>query len=122
MVEWWGWRKDMAAVYAAAHVVCLPSYREGLPTVLLEAAACGCALVATNVPGCREVVRDGETGLLVESRDPTALAQALRSVILDSSLRQRISSAAQNRVAAEFSADQVRTSTTQLYGELLGSQ
>ncbi len=122
VVEWWGWRKDMAAVYAAAHVVCLPSYREGLPTVLLEAAACGCALVATNVPGCREVVRDGETGLLVESRDPTALAQALRSVILDSSLRQRISSAAQNRVAAEFSADQVRTSTTQLYGELLGSQ
>jgi glycosyltransferase involved in cell wall biosynthesis len=122
VVEWWGWRKDMAAVYSAAHVVCLPSYREGLPTVLLEAAACGCALVTTNVPGCREVVRDGETGLLVESRDPAALAQALRTVILDSSLRERMSVAAQRRVAGEFSADQVRASTIHLYGELLGSQ
>ena len=122
VVEWWGWRKDMAEVYAAAHVVCLPSYREGLPTVLLEAAACGCALVTTDVPGCREVVRDGETGLMVASRDPMALAQALRTVILDSSLRERMSTAAQIRVAAEFSADRVRTSTTQLYGELLGSQ
>ena len=112
----------MAEVYAAAHVVCLPSYREGLPTVLLEAAACGCALVTTDVPGCREVVRDGETGLMVASRDPMALAQALRTVILDSSLRERMSTAAQIRVAAEFSADRVRTSTTQLYGELLGSQ
>ena len=79
MIEWWGWREDMAAVYAAAHIVCLPSYREGLPTVLLEAGACGCALVTTDVPGCREVVRDGETGLVVPSRDPMALAQAFRT-------------------------------------------
>lgn len=121
-VEWWGWREDMAEVYAAAHVVCLPSYREGLPTVLLEAAACGCALVTTDVPGCREVVCDGETGLVIASRDPTALAQALRTVILDSSLRERMSAAARIRVAAEFSAERVRTSMTQLYGELLGSR
>jgi glycosyltransferase involved in cell wall biosynthesis len=121
VVEWWGWRKDMAAVYASAHIVCLPSYREGLPTVLLEAAACGCALVTTNVPGCREVVSDGETGLVVASHDPTGLAQALRTMILDSSLRERMSAAARIRVAAEFSADRVRTCTTQLYGELLAS-
>ncbi len=119
VVEWWGWREDMVAVYAAAHVVCLPSYREGLPTVLLEAAACGCALVTTDVPGCREVVCDGETGLMVPSRDPMALAQALRTVILDHSLRERLSVAAQIHVAAEFSAEHVKRSTTQLYRELL---
>ena len=119
VVEWWGWREDMAAVYAIAHVVCLPSYREGLPTVLLEAAACGCALVTTDVPGCREVVRDGETGLVVPSRDSMALAQALRTVILDHSLCQRLSVAGQRFVAAGFSAEQVRGSTMQLYRESL---
>lgn len=120
VVEWWGQQQDMVAVYAAAQVVCLPSYREGLPTVLLEAAACGCALVATDVPGCREVVRDRDTGLLVACRDPMALAQALRTVILDPSLRARLSEAAHAFVAAQFSAGQVQNSTTALYRGLLG--
>jgi glycosyltransferase involved in cell wall biosynthesis len=121
VIEWWGWREDMVAVYAVAHIVCLPSYREGLPTVLLEAGACGCALVTTDVPGCREVVRDGDTGLVVPSRDSMALAQALRTVILDSALRERLSVAACARVAAEFSAERMRSSTTRLYRGLLGS-
>jgi glycosyltransferase involved in cell wall biosynthesis len=119
VVEWWGWKEDMVAVYFAAHVVCLPSYREGLPTVLLEAAACGCALVTTDVPGCREVVRDGETGLVVPPRDSMALAQALRNIILDRALRERLTAAAQEYVKAEFSAEQVRGSTTKLYREFL---
>jgi glycosyltransferase involved in cell wall biosynthesis len=121
-VECWGWREDMAPVYAAAHIVCLPSYREGLPTVLLEAAACGCALVTTDVPGCREVVRDGDTGLLVPARDANALAHALRTLILDLPLRARLSAAAQARVASEFSAERVRTSTMQVYRESLESR
>jgi glycosyltransferase involved in cell wall biosynthesis len=120
-VEWWGQQHDMVAVYAAAHVVCLPSYREGLPTVLLEGAACGCALVTTDVPGCREVVRDGDTGLLVPSRDPAALAQALRAVIVDQGLRTRLSESARARVVAEFSAQEVRDSTNKLYRGLLGA-
>jgi len=122
VVEWWGWRENMAAVYAAAHIVCLPSYREGLPTVLLEAGVCGCALVTTDVPGCREVVRDGETGLAVAARDPMALAQALRTLILNAPLRERLSAAAQALIAGEFSADQVRNSTTALYREMLDSR
>lgn len=121
VVEWWGWCADMAAVYAAAHVVCLPSYREGLPTVLLEAAACGCMLVTTDVPGCREVVRDGETGLVVPARDPMALAQAFRTAIADHSLRERLSAAAQVYVTSEFSAEQVRESTTRVYRDLLAT-
>lgn len=121
VVEWWGWRKDMVSVYASAHVVCLPSYREGLPTVLLEAAACGCALVATDVPGCREVVRDGYTGLSVPARDAMALARALRVVILDPALRERLGRAAHALVAAEFSMEYVANSTAQVYRELLVS-
>src|SRR5690606_34931013 len=73
-VEWWGPRTDMPKVLAQAHVVCLPSYGEGVPKVLLEAAAAGRPIVSTDVPGCREVVEPGLNGLLVPPRDGAALA------------------------------------------------
>ncbi len=118
-IEWWGQREDMPAVYADAHIVCLPSYREGLPTVLIEGAACGCALVTTDVPGCREVVRDGETGLLVPPRDGAALAAALQRLILDPDLRARLSDAASMRVRSEFAATQISAETLSLYREFV---
>jgi glycosyltransferase involved in cell wall biosynthesis len=118
-VEWWGHRDDIADIYAQAVIVCLPSYREGLPTVLLEAAACGCALVTTDVPGCREVVSDGVTGLLVPMRTAAPLAQALRRLLEDEPLRQRLAEAARQRVAAEFSAERVRADTLALYRRML---
>ncbi|MFI5420722.1 MAG: glycosyltransferase family 4 protein, partial [Nitrososphaerales archaeon] len=74
IVEWWGHRDDMAVVFAEAHLVCLPSYLEGLPKVLLEAAACGRAIVTTDVPGCRDVVKHGSNGLLVPPKDANSLA------------------------------------------------
>ncbi|HBC07638.1 MAG TPA: glycosyltransferase family 1 protein, partial [Rhodospirillaceae bacterium] len=77
LVEWAGERDDIAAVWAGAHIAVLPSYREGLPKSLLEAAACARPLIATDVPGCRALVRDGENGLLVPPRDPQALADAI---------------------------------------------
>jgi glycosyltransferase involved in cell wall biosynthesis len=121
-VEWWGQRDDIPAIYAMAHIVCLPSYREGLPTVLLEAAACGCALVASDVPGCREVVRDGETGVLVRARDEAALAQGLRALIEDAALRTRLADSARALVVGEFSAGQVAAATNRLYRELLAER
>jgi len=60
VVEWWGFRTDMPQVLPQAHIVCMPSYREGLPRGLIEAAACGLPIVTADVPGCREVVRHGE--------------------------------------------------------------
>ena len=83
--------------------MCLPSYREGLPKVLLEAAACGKPIVATDVPGCREVVEPGMTGLLVPSHDAAALAEALRTLLADTALRDRMGQEARRRVAARFS-------------------
>jgi glycosyltransferase involved in cell wall biosynthesis len=83
VVEWWGWREDMAAVYAQAAIVCLPSYREGLSKTLIEAAACGRPIIASDVPGCREVVHPGENGLLVPARDANVLANAMATLLND---------------------------------------
>jgi glycosyltransferase involved in cell wall biosynthesis len=106
-VEWWGNRHDMAAIYRDAHIVCLPSYREGLPKVLLEAAATGRAIVATDVPGCREVVIEGENGFLVPARESGQLADALRRLITDPRLRRTMGRNARVMVEAEFSITQV---------------
>ncbi|MEQ8230376.1 MAG: glycosyltransferase family 4 protein [Gammaproteobacteria bacterium] len=115
VVEWWGHREDMAAVYAAAAVVCLPSYREGLPKVLLEAAAVGRALVATDVPGCRDVVRDGVEGLVVPARDALALADALGRLLADATLRKRCASAARAGVEERFASTRINAQMLALY-------
>lgn len=81
VIEWWGHRSDMAEVLADAHIVVLPSYREGLPKGLIEAAASGRAVVTTDVPGCRDAIEAGSSGLLVPARDGQALAEAVRSLL-----------------------------------------
>lgn len=119
VVECWGWRTDMAEVFRQAAIVCLPSYREGLPKVLIEAAAFGRAIVATDVPGCREIVRHGENGLLVPVRDPAALANALRQLLGDAPLQRRMGERGRAIVEAEFSVDKVIAATLDLYEQLL---
>src|SRR5262249_16301348 len=79
-VEWWGWRPDIQAGIAKSHVVCLPSYREGIPRILIEAASCGRPLIATDAPGCREIVHDGVNGFLVKVKDSESLAEAMRKL------------------------------------------
>lgn len=81
LVEWWGYRQDMPAVLAQATVICMPSYREGLPRGLIEAAACGVAIVTTDVAGCREVVDHAVSGLLVPPRDGAATANAIGELL-----------------------------------------
>ncbi len=90
IVEWWGHREDMPKVLASACVVVLPSYREGIPKVLLEAASCARPIVATDVPGCREIVRHMYNGLLVPANDPRALAYAIATLIRDPLLCKRM--------------------------------
>ncbi len=114
LVEWWGWQDDMPSVLAQAHVVCLPSYREGLPKTLIEAAALGRPVVTTDAPGCRDAVRDGETGLLVPVRDAAALAAALERLLTDPDLRRRMGQAGR-RFAARFSVEGVVTDTLAVY-------
>ncbi len=119
VVEWWGHREDMPAVYAAAMLVVLPSYREGLPKVLLEAAACGKAIVATDVPGCREIVRDRFNGLLVSPRDSTALAAAIEELLSDQALREVMGRRSRTRVLAEWSSPRITEQVLGLYRDMV---
>jgi len=119
VVEWWGHREDMPAVYAAAMLVVLPSYREGLPKVLLEAAACGKAIVATDVPGCREIVRDRFNGLLVAPRDSTALAVAMEELLSDQEAREVMGQRSRTRVMAEWSGPRITEQVLGLYRDMV---
>lgn len=120
-IEWWGSREDMPAVLRQAHIACLPSYREGLPKSLLEAAACGLPIVTTDTQGCREVVTDGDNGFLVPVKDVPALAAALRRLILDARLRRLMGGRSNARALAEFSQEKVIEETLAVYREFGGS-
>jgi len=119
VIEYWGWRTDMTAVFQEAHVVCLPSYREGLPKALIEAAACGRPIVTTDVPGCREVVRDGDNGFLVPARDTDRLTAVLRRLILEPDLRAVMGRRGRARAEQEFSMDRVVGETLDLYARAM---
>lgn len=119
VVEWWGRRDDMPHAMAQAHIVCLPSYREGLPKILIEAAACGRPIVTTDVPGCREIVRDGENGLLVPVRNVEALSTAIKRLIEDSPLRRRMGEQGRKIAEKEFGLQHVISETLLVYQQLL---
>ncbi len=115
VVRWLGHVDDMPALLASVDVVALPSYREGLPKGLIEAAACALALVTTDVPGCRHVVTDGVDGLLVQARDAEALAGAIARLQDDPQLAARLGLAARERALAEFDERIVIARTMDVY-------
>lgn len=119
IVEWWGRREDMPQILSQANIVCLPSYREGLPKVLVEAASCGRPIVATDAPGCRDVAIDGHNALLVPVRDAAALANAISRLIDDSNLRKRLGTAGRKMAQEEFSDHSIAERFLGLYKELL---
>lgn len=120
-VEWWGHRDDMAAVYEGATLVVLPSYREGLPKVLLEAAACGKAIVATDVPGCRDVVKDGINGVLVPPRDSSTLARGIAHLLSDRQTREAMGVRSREIAVAEWAGPRISEQVLGLYHELLNA-
>lgn len=119
VIEWWGRREDMPKVFSESHIVCLPSYREGLPKVLIEAAACGRPIVATDVPGCREIVLHGKNGFLVPARNSAAIADALERLIEDPALRYKMGIKGRELALSEFSIEKVVSQTLALYQELV---
>lgn len=120
-LRWLGHVDDMPALLAGCAIACLPSYREGLPKALIEAAACGLPIVTTDVPGCRDVVRDGIDGLLVPARDADALAAALRRLIADAPLRAAMGRAARARAVEAFGSERVEAETLEVYRETLAA-
>jgi glycosyltransferase involved in cell wall biosynthesis len=118
-ITWLGHVADIAAFWAKAHVAVLPSRREGLPLSLLEAAACGRAMIASDVPGCREVVLHEKTGLLFPVDDAMALADVMARLIADQRMRSRCAAAARNFVVEKFAVDIIGQQTVALYRRLL---
>lgn len=120
LIEWWGRRDDMPDVINQAHIVALPSvYGEGVPRILIEAAACERPIVTTDTPGCREIVHHEVNGLLVPPYDVTAFVQALERLLGDAPLRRRLGQRGRERVLAEFTLQQVNDQMLALYAELL---
>lgn len=119
LIEWLGHVDDMPSLLAGADIVALPSYREGLPKTLIEAASCARPLVTTNVPGCRSVVTHEVDGLLVPARDPQALARAIARLQDDPKLARRLGLAARQRALAEFDEKVVIARTLEVYGEAM---
>jgi glycosyltransferase involved in cell wall biosynthesis len=117
-VEIWGHRGDMPAVLAQATIVVLPSYREGLPKVLIEAAACGRAVVTTDVPGCRDAITPGVTGLLVPVRNAAALAEAIATLLQDPPRCAAMGLAGRALAEEAFDVQAVVERHLELYAEL----
>lgn len=114
-----GYVSDVASIWARAHIAVLPSRREGLPLSLLEAAACGRPLIATDVPGCREIARPEVNALLVPVDDATALADAAQRLAREPATRAKFAAAGRDLVEREFSSRRVGADIVTLYDALL---
>tara|TARA_R110001592_G_scaffold58694_2_gene177593 strand:+ start:1585 stop:2712 length:1128 start_codon:yes stop_codon:yes gene_type:complete len=118
IVELLGFRSDVPQLFAAANVVVLPSYREGLPKVLLEAAACGRAVITTDVPGCRHAIEQNVSGLLVPLQNVDELAAAIKRLVSDPELRHKMGKAGRELAEREFSIDKIVRQYLEIYRKL----
>ena len=118
-IRWRGHQSDIASIWAQAHIALLPSYHEGMPKALLEAAACGRPMIASDVPGCNELVVDGENGLLVPIRDWVQLADAIQLLAGSQKLRAKLGRAARETICADYGQQKILESTQMLYQRAL---
>jgi len=121
-LEWWGHQRDMSEILSQATIVVLPSYREGMPKVLLEAQALGRPIVTTDVPGCREAIEDGKTGFLVQVKDEQSLANAIEKLIINDELCLQFSHNARVLAEQKFDIKQVVKTHINIYENLVQSQ
>jgi glycosyltransferase involved in cell wall biosynthesis len=119
MVEIWGRCENMSEVMNKASVVCLPSYSEGLPKALLEAASCARPIVAYDIPGCRGIVVNEDNGFLVPLRNQLCLDNAIESLINDSVLRKKMGDSGRQKVLSEFAQELIAAETLKVWDEAL---
>ena len=120
-VEWWGWQDDIATAISMSHIICLPSYREGLPKILIEAASCGRPIVTTDVPGCRETVQDGVNGYLVPVKDANKLKDALIKLIENEEIRLSMGKASRELAEKQFSTKIVNEKIYSVYQKAIAA-
>src|SRR5262249_50574378 len=118
-ITWLGHVDDIATVWARAHIAVLPSRREGLPKSRLEAAGCGRPIVATDVPGCREIAIPWQTGLLVPPDGPSVLAAAIEMLAQTPDMRARFGRTARRLAEERFASDAIGRATVELYRRML---
>lgn len=119
VIEWHPFTDDIDAALADVHIVALPSYREGFPKTLIDAAAAGRIAVATDVPGCRDAIVEGVTGYLCEVRSASSLAQTLEQILVDPQSIPRMGQAARAHAEMHFDIKQVEDAHLILYADLL---
>ena len=120
-IEILGYQKDIPGLYARSHIICLPSYREGLPKSLIEAAAASRPIVTTDVPGCRDAIIPNKTGLLVPVKDPEKLANALQWLIEHPQERIAMGKAGREFAKQEFMVEKIVHNHLDIYHDLLSN-
>lgn len=118
LIEYWGFSSDVNQTYSKCHIAVLPSYREGLPKSLIEAAACGRAVVTTDVPGCRDAIIPNKTGLLVPVKNSLALAEAIEKLCVDENLRREFGKFGRQLAEEAFDIQSVIRIHLNLYNEM----
>jgi glycosyltransferase involved in cell wall biosynthesis len=118
VVKWLGERTDIPQLVTKSHIAVLPSYREGLPKSLIESAAIGRPIITTNVPGCREVVKEGGNGFLVPARDSEKLAATIKRLIDNPKLLTTMGKKSRLMAEQEFSIQKVTSKTLALYSKI----
>lgn len=119
IIEYWGESNDMPKIFQQSTIVVLPSYREGMPKSLLEAAACGRPIITTNVPGCRDSILDGITGILVPVGDPNSLTLSLKKLLKNPNLINSMGKAGRNLAEKRFDIEYVVKKHLEIYQLLL---
>lgn len=119
IVEVLGYQRDIAVLFSKVSLVVLPSYREGLPKVLVEAAAAGRAVVTTDVPGCRDAIEPGVSGLLVPVKNVSSLAEAIERLIVDEPLRQTMGKAGRALAEREFGIEKIVDQHLKIYAKVV---
>lgn len=117
-----GYQKDIPKLYAKSHIICLPSYREGLPKALLEAAAASRAVVTTDVPGCRDAIIPEKTGLLVPVRNADALANAIQDLLENPTKRRSMGKAGREFAKKNFAISNIVEAHLEIYKDLNSSK
>lgn len=119
VVEAWGHREKMSEVLLRATIFCLPSYREGMPKVVLEAMACGLPCITTEAPGCQDAVRHGDNGLLVPVKDASALADAMMRLLQNPEECRRMGERGRERAEKEFDQNRIIEQILKVYREMI---
>jgi glycosyltransferase involved in cell wall biosynthesis len=122
VVEWWGFQENMPEIIQKSHIIVLPSIAEGAPTVLLEASASGRPIIASDIPGCGDIVKDGETGFLVEVRNVESLADKIEILLGNKRLREMMGKAGRVWMEQQFNEDLINRRTLEIYRNALSGK